>query len=173
MRLNDGKLWLWLATSGMLLNLFNLIPVAPLDGGRIATLLGRGFWWFGLVTLVFLSFLIQDGVLILFAVFGLLEINSRFTRLPRWVFLLPAVLALIHGLYFEFYIAGPILSAVCLLLAYGNLRSDVNRSEPRQEDTFFEVSTVDKVVLLSAYFLLIVVLGATFWCLAGNFVQVT
>lgn len=167
---SGDKLWLWLAAIGMLINLFNLIPVAPLDGGRIATLFGRGFWWLGLLALVVLSFIIEDGLLILFAVFGLMEIDSRFARLPRWVFLVPVVLALAHGLYFGHYIGGPLLAVLCLVLVYGRVRKaavDLEENEPAQDAKFFEVSTGDKVVLLSAYLGMIAVLGATFWWLSS------
>ena len=36
----DSRLLLALAQSGFLINLFNLIPVSPLDGGRITAVLG-------------------------------------------------------------------------------------------------------------------------------------
>ncbi|MDR3616609.1 MAG: site-2 protease family protein [Candidatus Obscuribacterales bacterium] len=32
---SESHFWLWMATMGFLLNLFNLIPVNPLDGGRV------------------------------------------------------------------------------------------------------------------------------------------
>jgi Zn-dependent protease len=32
---SSSHFWLWMATMGFLLNLFNLIPVNPLDGGRV------------------------------------------------------------------------------------------------------------------------------------------
>ncbi|MBN8661779.1 MAG: site-2 protease family protein [Candidatus Obscuribacter phosphatis] len=169
-QLNGDKLWLWLAGIGMLINLFNLIPVAPLDGGRIATLFGRGFWWAGLAALVVLSFVIEDSLLILFAVLGLLEIDSRFTRLPRWVFLVPVVLALAHGIYFEQYLVGGILALLNLLLVRGKLlgKDDGNeQSEPTQDASFFEVSAGAKAVILSAYLAMVLILGATFWWLAS------
>ena len=168
-QLNGDKLWLWLAGIGMLINLFNLIPVAPLDGGRIATLFGRSFWWAGLAALVVLSFVIEDSLLILFAVLGLLEIDSRFTRLPRWVFLVPVVLALAHGIYFGHYYLGGFMAALTLVLVYGKLRrKDSDYQEATEQDeSFFEVSAGAKAVILSAYLAMVLVLGATFWWLAS------
>ena len=44
----DSRLLLALAQSGFLINLFNLIPVSPLDGGRITSVLSPRIWLFGL-----------------------------------------------------------------------------------------------------------------------------
>jgi Zn-dependent protease len=44
-------LWLALAFAGFLLNLFNLTPVGPLDGGRIAGAITKWMWTFGAVIL--------------------------------------------------------------------------------------------------------------------------
>ena len=43
----DSRLLLALAQSGFLINLFNLIPVSPLDGGRITAVLGPRIWFLG------------------------------------------------------------------------------------------------------------------------------
>ena len=45
-------LWLALAYVGFLLNLFNLIPVSPLDGGRITAVLSPRIWFLGVPVLV-------------------------------------------------------------------------------------------------------------------------
>jgi len=44
-----GKLMYALALSGFMINLFNLLPIHPLDGGRIATAVSRWLWVVGLV----------------------------------------------------------------------------------------------------------------------------
>lgn len=46
-----------LAYSGFFLNLFNLAPISPLDGGRIVTALSPWFWVAGLVILILLPVL--------------------------------------------------------------------------------------------------------------------
>ena len=43
----DSLLMLLLAYTACLLNLFNLIPCTPLDGGRIATAISPHMWWLG------------------------------------------------------------------------------------------------------------------------------
>ena len=47
----DSDLLLALAYAGMFLNLFNLIPVSPLDGGRITAVLSPRIWLFGVPVL--------------------------------------------------------------------------------------------------------------------------
>lgn len=44
---NDSELGLAISYSGFLLNLFNLLPVSPLDGGRITAVLGPRIWLLG------------------------------------------------------------------------------------------------------------------------------
>lgn len=44
---NNDRLLLAIAYSGFVLNLFNLLPVSPLDGGRITAVLGPRTWLMG------------------------------------------------------------------------------------------------------------------------------
>jgi Zn-dependent protease len=44
-----GRLWLALAHVGFFLNLFNMTPLPPLDGGRVARLFSRQAWILGAV----------------------------------------------------------------------------------------------------------------------------
>ena len=64
----SSKLWLAIAYSGFFLNLFNLIPISPLDGGRITAVLSPRIWFAG-VPLLLAAFLYSPSpVLILIAV---------------------------------------------------------------------------------------------------------
>ena len=45
-------IWLALAYIGFLLNLFNLIPLSPLDGGRIVAIISPKIWLIGFPLLV-------------------------------------------------------------------------------------------------------------------------
>jgi Zn-dependent protease len=51
----DSNLLRALAYTGFLINLFNLIPVVPLDGGRAASALHPGFWVAGLGVVALLA----------------------------------------------------------------------------------------------------------------------
>ena len=51
-RQEDSDLLLAIAYSGLFLNLFNLLPISPLDGGRITAVLGPRVWFLGAPLLV-------------------------------------------------------------------------------------------------------------------------
>jgi Zn-dependent protease len=67
------EFWRALAYVGFLLNLFNLLPVVPLDGGRAAAALSPIVWMAGLAGLLVLAFLYPSPILILILVFGGVE----------------------------------------------------------------------------------------------------
>jgi Zn-dependent protease len=67
-RATDAPLMLALAYAGFFLNLFNLIPVSPFDGGRITAIISPRVWLFGAPILVALFFWRPSPLLILMAV---------------------------------------------------------------------------------------------------------
>ena len=66
-----------LAFVGFFINLFNLIPVVPLDGGRAVAALHPAIWLLGLVGLVVLTILRPSPILPLIIVMGSLELWRR------------------------------------------------------------------------------------------------
>jgi len=64
----NSQLLLALAYSGFMLNLFNLIPVSPLDGGRITAIISPKVWLLGIPLLAALFFYHPSPMLILIAV---------------------------------------------------------------------------------------------------------
>jgi Zn-dependent protease len=73
----DSDLLRALAFTGFLLNLFNLLPVVPLDGGRAMAALSPWMWLVGFAALVALTFLWPNPILLLILVFGGLETWRR------------------------------------------------------------------------------------------------
>lgn len=63
----DSDLLLAIAYSGFFLNLFNLIPLSPFDGGRITAVLSPRIWLLGVPVLVALFFWRPSPMLILMA----------------------------------------------------------------------------------------------------------
>ncbi len=66
-----SELWMAIAYSGFMINLFNLIPISPLDGGRITQVLSPRIWFIGAPLLVALFFYMPSPMLILIAVLAI------------------------------------------------------------------------------------------------------
>jgi len=66
-----------IAFLGFFLNLFNLLPVVPLDGGRAVAALHPALWLVGLLGLGALVFLRPNPILILILVFAAMELWRR------------------------------------------------------------------------------------------------
>ena len=75
--LTDSEMLQALAFTGFFLNLFNLLPVVPLDGGRAMAAMAPWMWFLGLGAVITLVFLQPNPILILIAVFGSLEVWRR------------------------------------------------------------------------------------------------
>lgn len=64
----DSRLLLALAYAGFFLNLFNLIPLSPLDGGRITAIISPRMWFFGLPVLLWVFWIHPSPLLILIGI---------------------------------------------------------------------------------------------------------
>lgn len=64
----DSSLLLAIAYAGLFLNLFNLIPLSPFDGGRITAVLSPRLWLLGVPLLIGLFLYRPSPMLILMAV---------------------------------------------------------------------------------------------------------
>jgi Zn-dependent protease len=69
----DSDLLIALAFTGFFLNLFNLAPISPLDGGRIVAAIHPALWIAGLALLLGLTIVAPNPILILILVLGGLE----------------------------------------------------------------------------------------------------
>ena len=67
------EFWQALAYIGFFLNLFNLLPILPLDGGRAMAALSPWVWFAGFAGLIALTFAFPNPILILVLLLGGLE----------------------------------------------------------------------------------------------------
>jgi Zn-dependent protease len=65
------------AYTGFFLNLFNLIPIVPLDGGRAAAAFHPAFWFAGVFAIALLFFWHPNPLILLIAVLGGYELFHR------------------------------------------------------------------------------------------------
>jgi len=72
----DG-FWDALVFTGLLLNLFNLLPVVPLDGGRAMAALSPWMWFVGLFVMVVVTFVIPNPIMILILLLAAYETYRR------------------------------------------------------------------------------------------------
>lgn len=72
----DSRLLLALAYAGCFLNLFNLIPVSPLDGGRITAIVSPRLWLLGVPVLAAAFFWRPSPILILIAILALPQLKA-------------------------------------------------------------------------------------------------
>ena len=69
--------WRALAFTGFFLNLFNLAPVVPLDGGRAMAAMAPWMWFAGFGAMVFLAFVWPNPILILIVLLAAFETYRR------------------------------------------------------------------------------------------------
>ncbi|HET9718488.1 MAG TPA: site-2 protease family protein [Solirubrobacteraceae bacterium] len=65
-----NDMWRALAYTGFLLNLFNLLPVVPLDGGRAMAAMAPWMWFVGFAGLLALMFFAPNPILLIILIFG-------------------------------------------------------------------------------------------------------
>jgi Zn-dependent protease len=74
------EFWKALAFTGFFLNLFNLIPVVPLDGGRAMAAMAPWMWFVGFGAMAALLFIAPNPILILILLLGGLETYRRWKQ---------------------------------------------------------------------------------------------
>jgi Zn-dependent protease len=79
----DAPLMLALAYAGFFINLFNLIPVSPFDGGRITAIISPRVWLAGVPILIGLFFWHPSPILILMAVLAAPQVWKAFKFDPE------------------------------------------------------------------------------------------
>jgi Zn-dependent protease len=69
-----------LAYIGFFLNLFNLLPIVPLDGGRAMAAMAPFMWFVGFGALVVLELLFPSPILLIIAIFSAYELYRRWQQ---------------------------------------------------------------------------------------------
>lgn len=73
----DQDFWYALVFTGLFLNLFNLLPVVPLDGGRAMAALSPWMWFVGLFAMALLAFTFPNPIILLILLLAVLETYRR------------------------------------------------------------------------------------------------
>lgn len=79
----DYDLLLGLAYAGFMLNLFNLVPVSPLDGGRITAVLSPRIWLLGVPILVAMFWWRPSPIFLLIAVMAIPQVRLAINYDPK------------------------------------------------------------------------------------------
>jgi Zn-dependent protease len=80
-QLTGDEFWQALAFTGFFLNLFNLLPVVPLDGGRAMAAMAPWMWFVGLFVMVGAAFAFPNPIIVVIAVFAAFETWRRWKQL--------------------------------------------------------------------------------------------
>ncbi len=72
--------WRALGYTGFFLNLFNLLPVVPLDGGRAMAAMSPWMWFVGFFGIAVLAFVFPNPIIILIALFAAYETYRRWEQ---------------------------------------------------------------------------------------------
>jgi Zn-dependent protease len=79
----DSGLLLAIAYSGLFLNLFNLLPISPLDGGRVTSVLSPRIWFVGVPILLAVMLYRPSPMLIIVAVLAAPQLMKAWRYDPK------------------------------------------------------------------------------------------
>ena len=95
--MGGGAFWGALARTGAFINLFNLLPVWQLDGGRAFNALARNQRWFAAAGLMAAFLVVKDGLLLILALVAAVQAFSGGAERPdrqalaRYLFLVASL----------------------------------------------------------------------------------
>jgi Zn-dependent protease len=76
-QVSGNDYWRALGYTGFFINLFNLLPVVPLDGGRAMAAMSPWMWFLGFFGIVVLAFVFPNPIIFLIALFAAYETYRR------------------------------------------------------------------------------------------------
>jgi Zn-dependent protease len=82
-RWEDSALLLAIAYAGLFLNLFNLLPVSPLDGGRITAIISPRVWLIGAPMMVAMLIYRPSPVLVIIAILAFPQLVRAWKYDPK------------------------------------------------------------------------------------------
>jgi Zn-dependent protease len=86
-QLTGNDIWRALAFTGLFLNLFNLLPVVPLDGGRAMAAMAPWMWFVGFAAMIPLAIVFPNPIILLIVLVAGYETYKRWklrnTRTPQ------------------------------------------------------------------------------------------
>jgi Zn-dependent protease len=82
-RSTDSALLLAIAYAGLFLNLFNLLPISPLDGGRITAIISPRVWLIGAPVLVAILFYSPSPILLIIAIIAFPQLMKAWNYDPK------------------------------------------------------------------------------------------
>jgi Zn-dependent protease len=82
-RETDSRLWLAVSYSGFFLNFFNLLPVSPLDGGRITAILSPRIWLIGAPLMLALLFYRPSPALFVIVIVAIPQLKMAWNFDPK------------------------------------------------------------------------------------------
>ena len=75
--MTGNDIWRALAFTGFFLNLFNLLPVVPLDGGRAMAAMAPWMWFVGFAAIIPLAFIFPNPIIFIILLFAGMETYKR------------------------------------------------------------------------------------------------
>jgi Zn-dependent protease len=106
------QIFLALSFTSLYLNLFNLIPIRPLDGGRVTQAVGSWFKYFGAGLLLLLPVIGRDAGMMLLWVLMLSEIKMNYNVRIGFGFICEIAMVILIFMGYGNYGASPIMTNV-------------------------------------------------------------
>ena len=123
-RENGKALWMAIAYAGFVLNLFNLIPLTPLDGGRIVSVISNKLWLLGMPLLCAVFWWRPSPLLVVIAILALPKVWSALKgKAPTTQEIASPQVKLQYGLHYLLLVAVLALLAMDAHERLGQLRT--------------------------------------------------